>query len=70
MTDEEIADQKNYAVRKARAILAEHFDAGLILVSATAEGDRTGLAFSTFGNTFACDGMAHAYLREATVALD
>lgn len=63
MTDDEVAEQKEKAVKNALAILEEHFDAGVILTSHELPGGRTGYLFKGFGNSFAQDGMAQAFVK-------
>ena len=64
MTHDEISRQKHQAVSRAVAILQEHFDAGVILVSHVIADDLTARVFRGFGNLYAQTGMADQFLAE------
>ena len=59
-TDEEARAQ----VRKAVAVLLEHFDAVQILVSGTHPKGGTSFVYEGGGNWFARQGMAHDFIQK------
>lgn len=65
MTKPEDAEEKERAVNRALAILREHFQCGLVLVS-NEDGPKTAQMFSGFGNGYALVGMAYTFLKGST----
>lgn len=61
LTEEQDSENKERAVKRAMAILREHFQCGVVLVSSA--GDKgTGNMGCDFGNHYACLGMAEEYI--------
>lgn len=58
MTNDEIAEQKNKAIRRALSALVEHFDTALILVSAKDANGNYGFVYNGFGDPSAQRGLA------------
>jgi hypothetical protein len=56
--DREIADE---VLDKARAILGEHFDVGIVLLTKVSDDGRTSYHSTEFGNKFAIKGLVDSY---------
>jgi hypothetical protein len=56
--DGKLADE---VLDKARAILGEHFDVGIVLLTRVSDDGRTSYHSTEFGNKFAIRGLVDSY---------
>lgn len=63
MTDDDIAEQKQWAMDRAAAIIKEHFENGVIIAASPIPNDRTLKLTHHFGDVYSCIGMAATFAK-------
>lgn len=66
MTEDELTKQKQWAAQRAMAILEEHFENVVVIVSVPFPGDRTLKMANHHGDVYTCIGMATVFAKKLT----